>query len=241
MGIALTLLWLFFGIIGPFYALFLTSIQNTPWFLSYFDLLNPVYALLFLRSFALAFFTSIICICLALVVVYRMIWLNNKQQQLVLCLVLIPFWTNFLIRILSIMEILRPLELLYSPGGILIAMVYNYLPMAILPLYGSMKNLDLRIFEAAQDLGAQRFFYLKSTVIPLSWPGIQNAMIFTFIPALGEFLIPELVGGGRIFFLGSFLQNQFFSARNWPLGSAAVICFLIITFFCFYLIRKRKS
>jgi spermidine/putrescine transport system permease protein len=122
---------------------------------------------------------------------------------------------------------------------VLLTLIYNYLPYAILPLYASLVKIDNSVIEAGQDLGASQFMILTKVLIPLARSGIITAFLFIFIPSLGEFLIPDLVGGGSGFFVGNFLQNQFLSARNWPLGSAAIVLIVLLTL-AFLLIFYRK-
>jgi spermidine/putrescine transport system permease protein len=146
---------------------------------------------------------------------------------------LVPFWTNYLIRLLAFMDVLRlapfGFEWTFTFHGILAALLYNYLPFAVLPLYSALEKVPSSLIEAAQDLGASRRRILISVLWPLTKNAVFATALLVFIPALGEFLIPELVGGGRSYMLGTFLQQQFLTFRNWPLGAAAIVFLLLLS------------
>jgi spermidine/putrescine transport system permease protein len=214
---------------------------------AYQQLLEPVYSKVFLTTLGFASGNAILCLFLGFPLAFAISRLDPKLRIWAMALLLVPFWTSFLVRLLALMTVLRwqpfGLDLLYQPSGILVAMVYNYLPFAVLPLYAALEKIDKATLEAAQDLGASGFQTLIRVVIPMSQSGIKLALLFVFIPSLGEFLIPELIGGGRHFLIGNFLQNQFLTARNWPLG-AAVISLLALLTIAALLIRAplgRKS
>jgi spermidine/putrescine transport system permease protein len=170
-----------------------------------------------------------------------------------LFLVILPFWTSFLVRTYAWMFLLRdtgllntilqslhligePLPLLYNNGAVLLGLVYGYLPFMILPLYSTLERLDPSLLEAAADLGAKPFTALLRVVIPLSAPGIRAGSILVFIPCVGAFLTPDLLGGGKTVMIGNLVQNQFTTARDWPFGSAislavmAIVVLLMIVF-----------
>lgn len=237
-------LWVLGGLIGPIVIIIATSFMTrTPfgeveWKFSleaYSTLFDYLYLKLFMRSLGLAAGNTALTILIAYPVAFYLTKLPSSKRTWVLTLILIPFWTSFLVRILGFMEFLRleplGLKLLYSYGGVLLSMCCNYLPFALLPLYAEVSKIEKSVIEAAQDLGASRWQIFSRVFLPLSKRGLLVASMLVFIPSLGEFLIPDLVGGGRVYGLGSFLQNQFLSARNWPLGSATLSLLLIITFF----------
>lgn len=237
-------LWLVAGLIGPLAIIVITSfLTRTPfgeveWKLSfeaYYTLFDYLYFKLLLRSIGLAVSNTALTIALAYPVAFYLTRLSRNRRTWLLTLILIPFWTSFLVRILGFMEFLRlePLgiSLLYTYAGVLLSMCCNYLPFALLPLYSEVSKIEPSVIEAAQDLGASRWQIFSKIFLPLSRRGLLVASMLVFIPSLGEFLIPDLVGGGRVYGLGSFLQNQFLSARNWPLGSAVLSLLLLITFF----------
>jgi spermidine/putrescine transport system permease protein len=171
--------------------------------------------------------------------------LRGLAKTIALTMVLIPLATSFLIRIFAVMNFLRlkpfGLDGLYTVPGILVALCYNYLPYAILPLYASFQRQDPRLMEAAADLGATQRQRLTRILIPLHKSALFSAALFVFIPSTGEYLVPALVGGSRQFFIGNFLQNQFLTARNWPLGSALIVLLLVLTFIGLSQLRRLET
>ena len=235
-------LWLALGLIGPIAIIMVTSfltrspfgqVEWTFTFDAYRTLFDYLYFNLFVRSLGLASGNTILTIAIAYPVAFYLSKLPKTQRTWVMTLILIPFWTSFLVRVLGFMEFLRlepfGIKLLYTYSGVLLSMCCNYLPFALLPLYSEVSKIPPSVIEAAQDLGATRWQIFSRVFLPLSKRGLIVASMLVFIPSLGEFLIPDLVGGGRVYGLGSFLQNQFLSARNWPLGSAALSLMLLIT------------
>ena len=234
--------WLAGFVVGPLFIIIADSFSRRtalgtmePAFIwdSYALLFSSLYGRILLSTLAFASANTVICLLLALPLSFFISRLRPSLKTWALVLVLIPFWTSFLVRILSFMELLRlepfGIEWIYTAAGVLSAMVYNYLPFAILPLYASMSKIENSVLEAARDLGASRRQVALQVVLPLVKPGRFSAALFVFVPSLGEFLIPELVGGGHFFLLGSFLQNQFLTARNWPLGSATIVLLVLVT------------
>jgi spermidine/putrescine transport system permease protein len=140
------------------------------------------------------------------------------------------------------MDILRlqffGMDWTYTFHGMAMAMIYNYLPFAILPLYSALEKIPTSLIEAAQDLGATRRQIFTRVIWPMSRRSVGSISLFVFIPSLGEYLVPEVVGGARTYFLGSFLQTQFLVTRNWPLGSAAVTCLLLFSGVLLFMFRK---
>lgn len=238
------LAWFVFAIVGPFGLILANSFARRTDLgtlehvfdpSSYFQLFDPLYASILLRTLGYAVANTVLCILMAYPVSFYLSRQTNEKRQVLLTLILIPFWTNFLVRVLAFSDLLRlrpfGLEWLYTHQGVLAALVYNYLPFAILPLYSSMCAVPSSVLEAAQDLGATRRQIFLHVLWPLTRQGTVAASLLVFIPTLGEFLIPDLIGGGRYFVLGTFLQNQFLTARNWPLGSAAIILLTLLTLF----------
>jgi spermidine/putrescine transport system permease protein len=161
----------------------------------------------------------------------------GRHKNLWLQLVLLPFWTSFLVRTYAWLFILRdtglvntaligmhiihkPLPLLYNDGAVLTGLVYNFLPFFVLPMYATLERLDPALIEAAADLGARPLTTLRRVIIPVSMPGIVAGAVLVFIPCLGAYLTPDLLGGGKTVMLGNLVQNQFTTARDWPFGSA---------------------
>ena len=168
----------------------------------------------------------------------------KTHRQYWLFLITIPFWTNLLIRTYAIMEVIRnegilnsslmalgvigePLQILYTDTAVLIGMVYVYLPLMVLPLYAAMERLDFRLVEAGYDLYATRFQVLRRVIIPLVKPGIIAGSILVFIPSLGAYVTPRVLGGGKNMMIGNLIELQFGEGRNWPLGAALSIGLLV--------------
>lgn len=205
-------------------------------------LLND-FVIIFLRSFWWAFLTTFIC----LLVSYPFAFYVSRQSPAVrnslLFLVMIPFWTNFLVRTYAwkfilnnnglINTILQSLEqpriaIINTPTAVLIGLVYGSLPFMILPLYASIEKLDYSLVEAAQDLGANYLQVFTRIFLPLTMPGIVAGCILVFIPVSGQYVVPTILGGGKVAMLGNILAQQFGPALNWPFGSAISVIFMII-------------
>lgn len=208
-------------------------------------LLSRSTLLIFWRSFVLAFATTALSLVLALPVAYYIARQAEERKNALVLLVTIPFWVNLLIRTFCWILILRdtglvntfllrleliqaPLPLLYTNGAVLLGLVYSYLPFMILPLYASLERLDLRLLEAAHDLYAGRWRTFRRVTLPLALPGIVAGCTLVFIPALGAFITPQLLGGGKNLMLGSLIQMQFSSSRNWPFGAALALLLLAL-------------
>jgi spermidine/putrescine transport system permease protein len=200
---------------------------------AYITLFDPLYAKIGLLTLGFGLLTTLLTLPPAYLLALYVSRLKPGRRIWVLTLVLIPFWTSFVIRILAFMDVLRlrpfGMEWTYTPKGILATMVYNYLPLAVLPLYSAMEKIDNSLFEAARDLGASKRQIFLRVLWPLTSRATATAALFVFGPSICEFLIPDIVGGGHYFLLGNFLQNQFLTARNWPLGAAAIVIVILIT------------
>jgi spermidine/putrescine transport system permease protein len=182
-----------------------------------------VYAEIFARSFLVAGLTTLICIVLA----YPLAWLiarsPQKRRDLLVLLVILPFASNFLVRIYAWIMLLGPANLLYTPAAVIVGMVYVHLPFMILPLYTNLEKHDPALLEAAQDLGANGWTRFWRVTFPLSLPGIFSGSALVFIPVLGMFAVPELLGGTGDILIGNLIKEQFLDNRDWPLGSALSI------------------
>ena len=190
------------------------------------------------RSLWMALLTTVLCLVVSFPAAYYLAILAPRRWKgLLLGLVVVPFWTSFLIRTYAWMFILRtegllnlllvgsgllrqPLELLYTQTAVMIGLVYGELPFMILPLYASLEKLDRSLLEAASDLGAGRSQSFWRVTVPLSLPGIAAGIVLVFVPSLGQFVVSDLLGGARGMLLGNLIQNQFAVARNKPFGSA---------------------
>lgn len=217
----------------------------------YFPLVYNV----FLRSFWFAAMTTVAAILISYPLSLILIFKVPKYRRVLFFILIIPFWTNFLIRtyawfallsdtgwLIQSMQYLgieiKSLNLLFTPKAILIAMIYNYFPFLFMSLYIGLEKLDKKIVEAAYDLGASSFKVFKDIIFPLTKPALVSGSVMVFIPALGEFVIPEILGGGRQSFIGSLLSQQYLQARNWPLGSAISILLIVMIGLSFIIIKK---
>ncbi len=205
---------------------------------NYRDLVDPLYLYIYARSFGLALATTVLCLVLGFPLAYYIARVPARWQGIWLTLVLIPFWTNFLVRTYAWMNVLRadgllntlltgtgltsgPLEILYTDAAVLIGLVYGYLPFMVLPLYAAIERLDRSLIEAARDLYASGWAVLTRVIVPLTKPGIIAGCLLVFIPSLGAYITPDLLGGARSMMIGNFIQHEYLVVRDWPLGSAA--------------------
>jgi spermidine/putrescine transport system permease protein len=207
--------------------------------------LAAAHVTIFLRSIKLAVVTTIATLALGFPTAYFMATRSEKTRDLWLFLITIPFWTNLLIRTFAVLQIIRnegiintillklgiisaPIQILYTDTAILIGMAYVYLPLMVLPIYASMEKLDFRLVEAGYDLYATRFKVLRKIIFPLVKPGVIAGSILVFIPALGAYVTPSVLGGGKNMMLSNLIELQFGQGRNWPLGSALSITVMLI-------------
>lgn len=227
-------------------------------FQSYIKLFDPIYLSVFLDSLYIAVVTTSITLFIAYPFAYIIATTPKKFKFLLLLLVIIPFWTSSLVRTYALIAILKtngllnafllwigiinePLQIMYSQTAVFIGMVYTLLPFMILPLYVSIEKIDFRLVEAARDLGASKLNTFKTIIIPLSLPGIIAGSTLVFLPALGMFFIPDILGGAKELIIGSFIRNQFLQFRDWPFGSAASVVLLIIMFLMLALLAKVQK
>ncbi|MBZ9740158.1 MULTISPECIES: ABC transporter permease [unclassified Mesorhizobium] len=207
--------------------------------------LAAAHVTIFWRSIKLAVVTTLATLALGFPTAYFMATRSEKTRDLWLFLITIPFWTNLLIRTFAVLQIIRnegivntillklgivsaPVQILYTDTAILIGMAYVYLPLMVLPIYASMEKLDFRLVEAGYDLYATRFKVLRKIIFPLVKPGVIAGSILVFIPALGAYVTPSVLGGGKNMMLSNLIELQFGQGRNWPLGSALSITVMII-------------
>jgi spermidine/putrescine transport system permease protein len=216
-----------------------------PWtaenYLRFFD---PLYGAILLRTFAIAAVATFFCLLLGFPLAL-FISRAGSRKRMYLHLVMLPFWTSFLVRTYAWMFLLRdtglintallatgiivePLPLLYNHGAVIVGLVYGYLPFMVLPVYATLERLDPSLAEAAADLGARPLATLRSIIVPLTAPGIRAGCILVFIPCLGAYLTPDLLGGGNTILAGNLVQNQFSAARDWPFGSAVSLALIAV-------------
>lgn len=231
---------------------------SQPWSIeSYRRLADPIYLGILWRSFWIAGAATVLCLVLGFPLAL-FISRAGHRKNLYLSLVILPFWTSFLVRTYAWMFLLRdtglintvlqklglihdPLPLLYNDGAVILGLVYGYLPFMVLPLYATLERLDRNLLEAAADLGAKPWVALTRVVIPLSAPGIRAGAILVFIPCLGAYLTPDLLGGGKTVMIGNLIQNQFTTARDWPFGSAVSLTLMAIVLVLLLLFVRRQE
>ncbi|MFQ5784106.1 MAG: ABC transporter permease [Alphaproteobacteria bacterium] len=219
---------------------------------SYRQILDPLFLKIFARSFKLAGLTVAICLAAGYLIAYWIAFYGGRRKNLLIFLIILPFWTSYLVRIYCWMMLLSdhglinsfltklrlidaPLPLLHNEFSVLVGLVYTYLPFMILPLYATLDRLDRSVLEAAADLGAtptERFF---KVTVPLTKGGILSGSVLVFAPAIGEFLVPELLGGAKAMMIGKFIELKFIGLRHWPLGSAYSLLLLTIILVLLYL------
>ncbi len=200
---------------------------------------------IFWRSVRLSLLTTLITILLGFPTAWFIATRPRNQRALWLFLITIPFWTNLLIRTFAIMEVIRnqgvlntallqagliaePIQILYTDTAVLIGMTYVYLPLMVLPLYAAIDRFDFRLAEAGYDLYASRLQVLRRIVLPLVRPGLIAGSILVFVPSLGAYVTPRVLGGGKNMMIGNFIELQFGQGRNWPLGAALSMLLLLI-------------
>ena len=206
---------------------------------------DDLYLAAWLSSLRIAATSTVVCLLLGYPMAYAIARATPQRRPLLLMLVILPFWTSFLIRVYAWMgllsengilnQFLRWSGLMSDPGTILgtewaihLGIVYAYLPFMVLPLYASLEKLDWSLLEAASDLGAKPLPAFLTITLPLSLPGIVAGCLLVFIPAIGEFVIPDLLGGTRTLMIGKVLWDEFFTNSDWPLASAVAICLLVL-------------
>ncbi len=231
---------------------------------NYWAALDPIYLGLFVKSIAIAAIATAIVLVVAFPVAFAITFAPARWKPLLLVLVILPFWTNMLIRTYAMIAVLRGngylnwtleglweathllltpvglagllgtefqgLNLLYNNTAVVFGIVYVYLPFMVLPLYASLERLDRSLLEASLDLGASQLRTFAQVVVPLARPGIVSGLLLVFIPAMGTFLISDLLGGPDSLLLGNVVERQFKSANNWPLGAAMSFLLLYVTF-----------
>jgi spermidine/putrescine transport system permease protein len=208
-----------------------------------FKLFDGLYLDLFWRSLWLAFVSTIFTLLIAFPVALFMARLPKQYRNIALFFVMIPFWTNFLVRTYALLFLMRsngpinavlngvglpPLDVLFTPTAVMIGLVYGNLPFMILPLYTSLEKFDWTMIEAANDLGANTFRAFTRIMLPLVGPGLVAGAILTFVPAIGSYITVELMGGGRTNMIGYSIAQQFSASANWPFGSAMSLLMMII-------------
>lgn len=225
---------------------------------SYAAALDPVYLGIAWRSLGYAGLTTALCLAIGYPVAYALGRAAPRRRQLLLLALMVPFWTSFLVRSYAWVTILKgqgvlnalllrlglvaePLELLYTPGAVVVGLVYTFLPFMILPIYASVEKLDGTLLEAALDLGAGPLRVFRRVLLPLTAPGIGAGVLLVFVPSLGLYAVNDILGGGRVDMIGNVIENQFKgSARNWPFG-AALGTLLLLAFGAVYALVSQRQ
>lgn len=213
-------------------------------FANYKRVVDAIYLKIFLNSVWLAIVTAFSCLVLGYPMAYVMATSSKKWRPVLLMLVIIPFWTNFVVRAYAVKVLLadqgplnqlilflrlshEPIAFSNSAFSVWLGMVTNYLPFMVLPLYVTLEKFDFSLLEAARDLGARSWHVLFQILLPITRPGIITGFILVFTPALGEFVVPDMFGGSRTMLIGNLITDQFLKSRDWPFGSAISILLMI--------------
>jgi putrescine transport system permease protein len=206
---------------------------------------DEVYGLSYLYSLKTAFFSTLICLALGYPMAYAIARTSKSTQSVLLLVVILPFWTSFLLRVYALEGIIRetgllnttllwlgiihqPLHIMRTTLAVYLGIIYSYLPFMVLPLFATLEKLDHSLLEAAADLGSPPWRTFLDVTLPLSMPGIIAGSMLVFIPAIGEFVIPTLLGGPDNLMIGRVLWDEFFGNRDWPVASAVAIAFLVL-------------
>ncbi|OPJ62279.1 ABC transporter permease [Clostridium oryzae] len=225
---------------------------------NYVKIFKPVYMKVLGNSLLLSLATTLLCLIFGYPFAYYIARSPKKYRGILFLLIMIPFWTNSLIRTYAWIILLRtsgiinsyliffhiikkPIQMLYTNGAVLLGLTYTLFPFMVLPLYSSIEGLDKSYLEAASDLGASPWKTFLKVTLPLTKPGIVAGSMLVFIPTLGLFFIPDLMGGSKIMFISNFIKNQFLTARDWPFGSAVSIVVIALTFIIIALYFKLSG
>jgi len=226
---------------------------------NYAAVLDPTYLQILVRSVFYSGLTTLICLIVGYPVAYYIARADERWRNVLLMLVMVPFWTSFLIRTYAWVTILKnegllngallqlrvigaPIEMLYTPAAVVLGLVYTFLPFMILPIYGSVEKLDDALVEAAFDLGAGPRVAFQRVIVPLTSPGIAAGILLVFVPALGLYAVNDILGGGRVDMIGNIIENQFKgNARNWPFGSALGITLMLAFAAAFWFASRRRD
>ncbi len=206
---------------------------------------DDLYVKTYISSLKISSISTLICLLIGYPMAYAIVRSSQTRKNILLMLVILPFWTSFLLRVYAWMGLLadqgtinnlliaiglidEPIRLLYSHFAVYVGIVYTYLPFMILPLYANMEKLDWTLLEAAEDLGARPATTFLTVTVPMTLPGIIAGSLLVFIPATGEYVIPDLLGGGNVLMIGRILYNEFNANVDWPVASAVAIALLLV-------------
>ena len=226
-----------------------------------FEDFDPVYIAIFLRSLKIAAITVIATLLVCYPAAFCISRLSERWKNFCLFLITLPFFTSLIVRLFIWVLILRqtglvnevllgtgviarPLELIYTDGAIVLGMVYVFIPFMFMPVYASVEKLDWTLVRASLDLGAGPIRTVLRIILPLTAPGIAGGAVIVFIPALGNFVVPAILGGAKVMMLGNLIEQQFLAARNWPFGSALammVMCVMLVLLFAYVIVSGRRG
>jgi putrescine transport system permease protein len=227
--------------IGPDWHIHLTlSLSNFQYLFT-----DEIYGVSYLYSIRTAFFSTLVCLALGYPMAYAIARTSKATQSILLLIIILPFWTSFLLRVYALEGIIRetgllnsallwlgiihkPLQIMHTTLAVYLGIIYSYLPFMVLPLFATLEKLDHSLLEAAADLGSPPWRTFLDVTLPLSMPGIIAGSMLVFIPAVGEFVIPTLLGGPDNLMIGRVLWDEFFGNRDWPVASAVAVAFLIL-------------
>jgi spermidine/putrescine transport system permease protein len=232
------------------------SLDNYPRLFS-----DPIYVRIFVNTLGMAFSGTLLCLLVGYPLAYFLATRAGRWKNLFLVMLIVPFWTSFLTRTYAWLILLSDngplahllqranllhgdLNFLYSYKAVLMGIVYNYLPLMVFPLYVSLERLDKRLLEAAKDLGAGRLRAFRRVTVPLTMPGILTGCLLVFIPLMGEYVIPSILGGAKSFMIGNLIGDEFVSAHDWAFGSAlgmSVIVLLLVLITVYFRVARRGA
>ena len=221
-------------------------------------LTDPVYVLSYLYSLKTAFFATLICLVIGYPMAYAIARTSRGTQAVLLLIIILPFWTSFLLRVYALEGVIRehgllnqalqwlglirqPLKIMHTNTAVYIGIIYSYLPFMVLPLFATLEKLDRSLLEASADLGSPPWRAFLDVTLPLSMPGVIAGSMLVFIPAIGEYVIPSLLGGPGTLMIGRVLFDEFFSNRDWPMASALAFAMLIVVVVPIMVLQNAQS
>ena len=259
--------WLIFFVFAPNFLVFIVSFLSKdvsnfyalPFtFANYARLFEPLYGTVVWNSLYMSVIATVLCLVIGYPFAFIMTKINEKYRPFLMFLLVLPFWTNSLIRIygmkvflgvkgilneilLSLGLINEPIRILKTEVAVIIGLVYLLLPFMILPLYSAIEKLDLRLLEAAKDLGANAFQRFVKIIIPLTMPGIVSGCLLVLLPAMGMFYVADLLGGAKVLLVGNVIKSEFLVSRNWPFGAAISIGLTILMALLIFVYYKANK
>ena len=268
--IAPALLWILVFFVGPLGFMVVFSLGVNEGFYTvkfgvhpdqFQRLIDPIYLNIYKDTLVLAATGTILCLLLGFPFAYFLATRTSRHRNLLFLLVIVPFWTSLLIRTYSWVLILgeqgvlsdllqgiglldRPIDILYTDQAVLVGVVYDYLPLMVFPLFVAIDRMDRSLLEASRDLGSGRWQTFRQVTIPLVLPGILTGCLLTFIPMMGEYVVPTILGGAKSFLVGSLVANEILTAIDWPFGAAVsmgLIFVMLVMIFVYLRVLGRRA